>query len=92
MTIIQADVEVTFNFSSLEKAEIYDEKWTKFPQHDIGKSICEVRGATVQGGVGPFGLLTLASDKLEEYTPVFFRIFKTTDDKHKVLFCSDATP
>nr|XP_043635833.1 beta-fructofuranosidase, insoluble isoenzyme 1-like [Erigeron canadensis] len=92
VTASQADVEVTFTFSSLEKAELYEEEWAKFPQNDIGKSICGVRGATVQGGLGPFGLLTLASEKLEEYTPVFFRVFRTTDNKHKVLFCSDATP
>ncbi|XP_071737917.1 beta-fructofuranosidase, insoluble isoenzyme 1-like isoform X2 [Rutidosis leptorrhynchoides] len=92
ITASQADVEVTFTFSSLEKAELYDEKWAEFPQHDLGKSICGVRGATVQGGLGPFGLMTLASEKLEEYTPVFFRVFKTSENKHKVLLCSDATP
>ncbi|KAI3819792.1 hypothetical protein L1987_13644 [Smallanthus sonchifolius] len=90
--VVQADVDVTFTFSSLDKAELYDEKWGKFPQEDLAKSICGIKGATVQGGLGPFGLLTLASSKLEEYTPVFFRIFKTTYGKHKVLFCSDATP
>ncbi|KAM0044746.1 putative beta-fructofuranosidase [Helianthus debilis subsp. tardiflorus] len=89
---VQADVDVTFTFSSLEKAELYDEKWAEFPHHDLGKSICGVRGATVQGGLGPFGLMTLASHNLEEYTPVFFRVFKTIDKKHKVLLCSDATP
>ncbi|KAJ0547530.1 putative beta-fructofuranosidase [Helianthus annuus] len=89
---VQADVDVTFTFSSLEKAELYDENWAEFPHHDLGKSICGVRGATVQGGLGPFGLMTLASHNLEEYTPVFFRVFKTINKKHKVLLCSDATP
>ncbi|KAL4558323.1 hypothetical protein LXL04_036521 [Taraxacum kok-saghyz] len=92
ITAIQADVDVTFTFKSLEKAEMYHEKWLKFPKHDIGKSICGVRGATIEGGVGPFGLMTLASQDLEEYTPVFFRIFKTKNRKYKVLMCSDATP
>ncbi|XP_071715340.1 beta-fructofuranosidase, insoluble isoenzyme 1-like isoform X3 [Rutidosis leptorrhynchoides] len=93
ITAVQADVDVTFTFSSLDKAEVFDPKWTKvFPPEDLAKSICDIKGATVQGGIGPFGLLTLASSKLEEYTPVFFRIFKTSDNKHKVLLCSDATP
>ncbi|KAJ9565221.1 hypothetical protein OSB04_001187 [Centaurea solstitialis] len=92
ITAVQADVEVSFTISSLDKAEPYDEKWTKFPPEDVAKSICGIRGATIQGGVGPFGFLTLASSKLQEYTPVFFRVFKTADKKHKVLLCSDATP
>ncbi|KAI3507859.1 hypothetical protein L1887_22854 [Cichorium endivia] len=92
ITAIQADIDVTFTFKSLEKAEMYDDKWRKFPQHDLGKSICGVKGATVEGGLGPFGLMTLASENLEEYTPVFFRVFKTKGKKHKVLMCSDATP
>ncbi|KAM0067232.1 putative beta-fructofuranosidase [Helianthus debilis subsp. tardiflorus] len=92
INVVQADVDVTFTFLSLDKAELYDEKWENFPAEDLAKSICGIKGATVQGGLGPFGLLTLASSKLEEYTPVFFRIFKTTEKKHKVLFCSDATP
>ncbi|KAG4909042.1 hypothetical protein JHK87_055158 [Glycine soja] len=40
-------------------------------------------------GVGPFGLLTLATQNLEEFTPVFFRVFKSPN-KHIVLLCSDA--
>ncbi|KAL8253158.1 hypothetical protein R6Q59_036851 [Mikania micrantha] len=92
INVVQADVVVTFTFLSLNKAEMYDEKWVKFPIENLAKSICGIRGATVQGGLGPFGLLALASSKLKEYTPVFFRIFKTHEGKHRVLFCSDATP
>ncbi|KAI3749927.1 hypothetical protein L2E82_20548 [Cichorium intybus] len=91
ITAAQADIDVTFTFSSLDKAELYDPKWGKFPPENVAKSICGIKGAKVQGGLGPFGLVTLASKKLEEYTPVFFRIFKTIDKKHKVLLCSDAT-
>uniref|UniRef100_A0A5B7B5E7 Putative beta-fructofuranosidase, insoluble isoenzyme 1-like n=1 Tax=Davidia involucrata TaxID=16924 RepID=A0A5B7B5E7_DAVIN len=84
ITAAQADVEVTFSFSSLDKAEPFDPSWVN------AQDLCGQKGSTVQGGVGPFGLLTLASEKLEEYTPVFFRVFKATD-KHVVLMCSDAT-
>ncbi|XP_059646665.1 beta-fructofuranosidase, insoluble isoenzyme 1 [Cornus florida] len=84
ITAAQADVEATFSFPSLDKAEPFDPSWTD------AQEVCSKKGSTVQGGVGPFGLLTLASEKLEEYTPVFFRLFKAKD-KHVVLMCSDAT-
>ncbi|XP_058760068.1 beta-fructofuranosidase, insoluble isoenzyme 1-like isoform X2 [Vicia villosa] len=83
ITASQADVEVTFSFSSLDKAEAFDPKW------ENAEDLCAQKGSKVRGGVGPFGLLTLASKKLEEYTPVFFRVFKASN-KHKILMCSDA--
>ncbi|KAH1034290.1 hypothetical protein AAZX31_20G026600 [Glycine max] len=83
ITAAQADVEVTFSFSSLDKAEAYDPKWVK------AQDLCAQKGSKLQGGVGPFGLLTLASQNLEEFTPVFFRVFKSPN-KHIVLLCSDA--
>ncbi|TKY53112.1 Beta-fructofuranosidase, insoluble isoenzyme 1 [Spatholobus suberectus] len=83
ITAAQADVEVTFSFSSLDKAEAFDSRWVN------AQDLCAQKGSKVQGGVGPFGLLTLASEKLEEFTPVFFRIFKAPN-KHVVLMCSDA--
>uniref|UniRef100_A0A162ACK7 Beta-fructofuranosidase n=1 Tax=Daucus carota subsp. sativus TaxID=79200 RepID=A0A162ACK7_DAUCS len=86
ITAAQADVEVTFSFGSLEKAEPFDPEWLEYD----AQKICSLKGSTVQGGVGPFGLLTLASQELEEYTPVFFRVFKA-QNTHKVLMCSDAT-
>ncbi|CAK9174894.1 unnamed protein product [Ilex paraguariensis] len=82
----QADVEVTFSFPSLDKAEPFDPSWNDIDAQDV----CSKKGSTVQGGLGPFGLLTLASANLQEYTPVFFRVFKA-QNKHKVLMCSDAT-
>nr|QNU13186.1 cell-wall invertase [Paeonia suffruticosa] len=84
ITAGQADVEVTFKIPSLEKAEPFDPSWVN------AQELCAHKGSHVQGGVGPFGLLTLASKNLEEYTPVFFRVFKSKD-KHVVLMCSDAT-
>ena len=81
---MQADVEVTFSFSSLEKAEPFDPKWVN------AQDLCAQKGSKVEGGVGPFGLLTLASKNLEEFTPVFFRIFEAPN-KHVVLLCSDAS-
>lgn len=82
----QADVEVVFFFPSLDKAERFDSSW----DHIDAQELCSRKGSAVQGGLGPFGLLTLASEKLEEYTPVFFRIFEDKN-KHKILLCSDAS-
>ncbi|KAL6988448.1 Invertase [Sarracenia purpurea var. burkii] len=86
ITAAQADVEVIFSFTSLDKAEQFDSSWADID----AQQLCSLKGSTVQGGVGPFGLLTLASEHLEEFTPVFFRVFKATD-KHVVLMCSDAS-
>ncbi|GKA86614.1 hypothetical protein Tco_0808325 [Tanacetum coccineum] len=88
--ILQADVDVTFTFSSLDEAKTFDPKWSKLPKENLALEICALNG-TKQGGLGPFRLLMLASEKLIEYTPVFFTVFKNVDNKHKVLMCSDAS-
>ncbi|KAL3623426.1 Invertase [Castilleja foliolosa] len=86
ITAAQADVDVTFSFNSLDRAEPFHPSWDRYD----AQKLCSQKGSTVEGGLGPFGLLTLASKKLEEYTPVFFRVFKA-QDKPIVLMCSDAS-
>ncbi|KAG6745007.1 hypothetical protein POTOM_051648 [Populus tomentosa] len=83
ITVAQADVDVTFSFPSLDKAEPFDPKWAKLDALDV----CAQKGSKAPGGLGPFGLLTLASENLEEFTPIFFKVFKAAD-KHKVLYSS----
>ncbi|XP_062166203.1 beta-fructofuranosidase, insoluble isoenzyme 1-like [Alnus glutinosa] len=78
-----ADVEVTFLLPSLDNTEKFDPSWVN------AQDLCGLKGSNIEGGVGPFGLLTLSSKHLEEYTPVFFRVFKAPN-KHVVLLCSDA--
>ncbi|KDP37325.1 hypothetical protein JCGZ_06779 [Jatropha curcas] len=85
ITAAQADVDVTFSFSSLDKVETFDPKWANIPAQEV----CAQKGSKSQGELGPFGLLTLASEHLEEFTPVSFRVFKAPK-KHVVLLCSDA--
>ncbi|XWS66649.1 hypothetical protein CRYUN_Cryun05aG0218700 [Craigia yunnanensis] len=80
----QADVDITFSIPNLDKAEPFDPSW-KDPQ-----DLCYKKKSKVHGAIGPFGLLAFASEKLEEFTPVFFRIFKA-QNKHVVLMCSDAS-
>ncbi|KAL5579471.1 hypothetical protein UlMin_011913 [Ulmus minor] len=82
ITATQADVDVSFKVTGLEKAEPFDPSWTN-PQ-----ILCSQKGASVEGGLGPFGFFVLASKGLEESTAVFFRIFKG-QNKYVVLMCSD---
>lgn len=86
MTLIirQADVEISFSIpiAVLEQAEVLESNWTN-PQEIANQS-----GSLANTGVGPFGLLVLASNKIEEYTAIFFRIFKK-NDKFVVLMGCD---
>ncbi|XP_065003867.1 beta-fructofuranosidase, insoluble isoenzyme 3-like [Musa acuminata AAA Group] len=85
MQTAQADVEVTFDVASLEKAEEFDPYYV-----DDAQAFCAKKTAETKGGVGPFGLLVLASANREERTAVFFRIFKA-QSKYMVLMCHDPT-
>ncbi|KAK9170378.1 hypothetical protein Syun_002518 [Stephania yunnanensis] len=84
ITAAQADVEVTFHLPSLSdvRLEPFDPSWSVDPQR-----LCGEKPSTVGGELGPFGLLTLASENLEEYTAVFFRVFNAKP-KPVVLMCS----
>jgi beta-fructofuranosidase len=81
----QADVEAVFEIPSLEEAESFEPNWLLDPQ-----KLCGEKGPSVPGGVGPFGLLVMASGDLQEHTAVFFRVFRY-NDKYKVLMCTDLT-
>lgn len=83
ITATQADVEISFKIKDFRRIEKFDETWNN------SQLLCTEKGASVKGGLGPFGLLILASKNLEEQTPVFFRIFKNNHKKFVVLMCSD---
>ncbi|KFK38674.1 hypothetical protein AALP_AA3G145300 [Arabis alpina] len=87
VTATQADVDVTFKVKDLEKADVIEPSWTD-PQ-----KICSQGVSSVKSGLGPFGLMVLASNDMEESTLVYFRIFKSNDTntntKYVVLMCSD---
>ncbi|CAN6228026.1 unnamed protein product [Urochloa humidicola] len=85
----QADVEVSFEVSSLAGAEPLDPALA-----GDAERLCGAMGAAVKGGVGPFGLWVLASGDRRERTAVFFRVFKAASGGGKkpvVLMCSDPT-
>jgi beta-fructofuranosidase len=80
----QADVEIEFELPSFIGAEPFDASWTVDPAE-----LCRDKGADVDGGIGPFGLLVLASDNLVEHTAVYFRVFKSEGRSYVVLMCTD---
>ncbi|KAG5603440.1 hypothetical protein H5410_034810 [Solanum commersonii] len=84
VTAAQADVEISFSIpiAVLEQAEVLESSWTN-PQEIANKS-----GSSANTGVGPFGLLVLASNNIEEYTAIYFTIFKK-NDKFVVLMGCD---
>ncbi|KAL1340820.1 hypothetical protein AAHE18_09G042100 [Arachis hypogaea] len=77
VTPAQADVEISFQVSKLENAQELNPSWKLDPQ-----ILCS------QKAKGGFGLLVLASKGMQEYTSVFFMIFKT-NKKYVVVMCSD---
>ncbi|ESQ29974.1 hypothetical protein EUTSA_v10011339mg [Eutrema salsugineum] len=87
VTAAQADVEVSFKVRNLEKADVMKPSWTD-PQ-----KICSQEDSSVKSGLGPFGLIVLASNDMEEHTSVYFKIFKSNDTnkntKYVVLMCTD---
>ncbi|XP_058745234.1 beta-fructofuranosidase, cell wall isozyme-like isoform X1 [Vicia villosa] len=84
VTAAQADVEISFEVNDLEKAQALDPSWKMDPQH-----LCSENGAKAkETGLGPFGLLVLASKDMQEYTRIFFKVFRA-NKKHVVLMCSD---
>ncbi|XP_072150189.1 beta-fructofuranosidase, insoluble isoenzyme 4 [Setaria viridis] len=80
---LQANVEIDFELTSIDSADPFDPSWLL----DIEKH-CREADASVHGGVGPFGLVVLASDNMEEHTSVHFRVYKS-QEKYMVLMCSD---
>lgn len=82
ITAGQADIEVKFAVTDLKNVEVLNEEQYN-PQ-----LLCSKYTASEKGQVGPFGLLAFASEKLEEYTAVFYRIYNH-QNKFKVLMCSD---
>ncbi|KAK0595666.1 hypothetical protein LWI29_008863 [Acer saccharum] len=83
VTAAQADIEISFEITEFEKAEVLE------PNSTNPQLLCSQKGASVKSAFGPFGLLVLASKDLQEYTAVFFRIFKGQEHKYVVLMCSD---
>ncbi|KAK7400869.1 hypothetical protein VNO78_12177 [Psophocarpus tetragonolobus] len=59
-----------FSFSSMDRAEAYDPNWAN------AQELCAQKGSILQDGVESFRHMTMASQKLEEFTPIFFHNFQ----------------
>ncbi|VAI40581.1 unnamed protein product [Triticum turgidum subsp. durum] len=80
---LQADVEIDFELTSIDDADPFDPSWL----FDTEKH-CQEADASVHGAIGPFGLVILASDNMEEHTVVHFRVYKSQKN-YMILMCSD---
>ncbi|XBI44241.1 hypothetical protein VPH35_108902 [Triticum aestivum] len=80
---LQADVEIEFEPGTMDEADAFDPSWLL----DTEKH-CREADASAPGGLGPFGLVVLASDDMEEHTAVHLRVYKSKH-KHMILMCSD---
>ncbi|KAF7088219.1 hypothetical protein CFC21_091350 [Triticum aestivum] len=80
---LQADVEIEFEPGTMDEADAFDPSWLLNTEKH-----CREADASAPGGLGPFGLVVLASDDMEEHTAVHFRVYKSKH-KHMILMCSD---
>ena len=76
-------MEIDFELTSIDDAEPFDPSWLEDPEKQ-----CREAGASVHGGIGPFGLVVLASGDMKEHTDVHFRVYKS-EQKYMILMCSD---
>ncbi|KAK2983800.1 hypothetical protein RJ640_008476, partial [Escallonia rubra] len=74
VTATQADVDVTFDIKNFEKADVLDPSWTN-PQ-----ALCSRKGASVKGGLGPFG-----SSLHLDYDKTTYGAFVDVDPVHEKL-------
>lgn len=76
-------MEIEFELTAIDSADPFDPSWLL----DTEKH-CREADASVRGTMGPFGLVVLASDNMEEHTAVHFRVYKS-EQKYMILMCSD---
>ena len=82
---VQLDIEVVFDYPNVTKLSLDG------GQIDDGDGFdCSQGGAAHRGVFGPFGLLVLADENLQEQTAVFFYV-SYLEGKWTTRFCSDQT-
>jgi len=79
---LHADVEISFEVNELEKAQALNPSWKVDPHYLCSESAANGKGV----GLGPFGLLILASKDMQECTTIFFKVVRA-NKKHVVLMC-----
>ena len=82
----QWDIEITID-NPISSSSWSSSNDTSSDDDEAVYSCAEV-GSTKQGYYGPFGLLVLASEDLQEHTSVYF-YFTYIDGKWAALVCND---
>jgi len=82
---VQLDIEVEFDYRNITNVTLDDGKV------DDDHFDCNQGGAAHRGLLGPFGLLVLADENLQEQTAIFFYVSYSKDGKWRTRFCSDQT-
>jgi hypothetical protein len=80
---VQLDLEVTFEYPNVSKEGMDDGR------HPDNSFDCRKGGSAQRGIYGPFGLLVMADDALQEQTALFFFISQSKDGRYATYFCSD---
>ncbi|KAG0560441.1 hypothetical protein KC19_10G180200 [Ceratodon purpureus] len=79
----QLDIEVTFEYPDVSKVAF------KYGRPLDDPFDCSEGGSAQRGVFGPFGLLVMADDALQEQTALFFYISQSKDRQWSTYFCSD---
>jgi hypothetical protein len=93
---LQWDIELTFDNPIASSSRLLSEDTPRVGPSDAyivngndeAVYSCAEVGSGKQGYYGPFGLLVLASEDLQEYTSVYF-YFTYIDGKWAALVCND---
>ncbi|KAG0604490.1 hypothetical protein M758_10G175800 [Ceratodon purpureus] len=79
----QLDIEATFEYPDVFNMSFDDSR------HIDNQFDCSKGGSAQRGVFGPFGLLVMADDALQEQTAVFFYISQSKDQQWATHVCSD---
>lgn len=82
---MQLDIELVFDYPDMTTST------QNGARHDVEHFDCNQGGAAHRGVFGPFGLLVLADENLQEQTAVFFYVSYSEESKWRTRFCSDQT-
>lgn len=80
---VQLDIEVMFEYPNMSKVNIDNVSYLNNPIN------CSERGSAQQGILGPFGLLVMADDALQEQTAIFFYLSQSNNQSWVTHFYSD---
>ncbi|XP_040986885.1 acid beta-fructofuranosidase-like [Juglans microcarpa x Juglans regia] len=90
-SVVPLDVGTATQVDIVAEFELDKEALERTAQTNVEFSCSTSGGAAERGALGPFGLLVLADESLNEHTPVYFYIAKGTDGNLTTFFCADQT-